>query len=433
MTSKKLIDCSGVAAWLASYSGISTSIIGSHSLQRAISQRLQITGLEEVEDYLNLLLESPQEQQCLVELVVVPETWFFRDRQPFVHLRQHVNTLMAGGLPPQPLRLLSAPCASGEEPYSIAMTLLDMGLPADCFRIDAVDICRQSIRKARQAVYGKHSFRGVSEAEKAQNFQATPLGLALNPAIRNTVHFKCANLMSCLAAAGSQYDIIFCRNLLIYLEETASQHLLRSFAALMKPGSLLLVGSAETGKVPADLFEPIRESFVFGFRRRPDQPSPLPAPAEAPAVTAQPSRRRERPTRQPLALESAARRRSQRHAAAAARPASRTPAAAASVPRSVDRDQGATSTGSGGEFSNELERCRQELEQNPYCDTTYLRLGQLLELSNQTDEALQCLQKCLYLQPNSRPALEAMIELTKRLGQVERSRQFQGRLARLES
>ena len=437
MTSKNSIDCNGVADWLASYSGISTSIIGSHSLQRAISQRLQSTGLAEVEAYLNLLLESPQEQQCLVELVVVPETWFFRDRQPFVHLRQHINALLAGGLPSQPLRLLSAPCASGEEPYSIAMTLLDMGLPADCFRIDAVDICRQSIRKARQAVYGKHSFRGVSEAEKAQHFQTTPIGLALNPDIRNTVHFKCANLMSCLATTGSQYDIIFCRNLLIYLEETASQHLLGSFAALMKPGSLLLVGSAETGKVPADLFEPIRESFVFGFRRRPDQPSPPPATAAGatPAVAAQPSRRRpERPARQPLALESAARRRSLRSASAAAtlttsRPTTQGTAAASATPQTINRDQGSTSS---TESSKELERCQQELEQNPYCDATYLRLGQLLELSNQTDEALQCLQKCLYLQPNSRPALEAMIQLTQRLGQLERSRQFQGRLARLE-
>ncbi len=438
MTSKNSIDCSGVADWLASYSGISTTIIGSHSLQRAIGQRLKSTGLEEPESYLQLLLESPQEQQCLVELVVVPETWFFRDRQPFVHLRQHVNTLMAGGLPSQPLRLLSAPCASGEEPYSIAMTLLDMGLPAECFRIDAVDICRQSIRKARQAVYGKHSFRGVSEAEKAQHFQTTPIGLALNPDIRNTVHFKCANLMSCLAETGSQYDIIFCRNLLIYLEETASQHLLRSFAALMKPGSLLLVGSAETGKVPADLFEPIRESFVFGFRRRPDQPSPPPATAapaaSTPAVAAQPSRRRpERPARQPLALESAARRRSLRSASAAAtmttsRPTTQATAAAQAI-ESGDGFSGRR--GSAGEAESELKQCQQELKQNPYCDTTYLRLGQLLELNNQTDEALQCLQKCLYLQPNSRPALEAMIQLTKRLGQLERSRQFQGRLARL--
>ena len=469
MTTKTTIDCSGVADWLASYSGISTTIIGNHSLQRAIGQRLKSTGLEEPESYLQLLLKSPQEQQCLVELVVVPETWFFRDRQPFVHLRQHVNTLMAGGLPPQPLRLLSAPCASGEEPYSIAMTLLGMGLPAEYFRIDAIDICRQSIRKARQAVYGKHSFRGVSEAEKTQNFQVTPQGLALNPAIRQTVHFECANLMRCLAETGSNYDVIFCRNLLIYLEESASQHLLESFATLMRPGALLLVGSAETGKVPSILFQPIRESFVFGFLRR-EEPSSLPPPAAsstdaltdispaiARAAAAASPRSREHPARQPALETGAARRRALRAATAAAPPAGQPRSRAATPARSaapakpaapgqpasqvVDPDTAPANavarTAGRARFSGEpaagqgLDECRQELERNPYCDATYLRLAQLLELGNQTDAAIDCLQRCLYLQPNSLQALEAVIALTKQAGQIERSRQFQGRLARL--
>ena len=428
MTSKPTIDCSGVATWLAEYSGISAGIIGNHSLLRAVGKRLEATGLDDSEAYLELLLRSTQEQQNLVELVVVPETWFFRDRQPFVHLRQHISGLIACGLPTQPLRLLSAPCASGEEPYSLAMTLLDMGLPADCFRIDAIDICRQSIRKARQAVYGKHSFRGVSEAEKDQNFQITPQGLALNPAIRQTVHFKCANLMRCLAETGSNYDVIFCRNLLIYLEEAASQHLLESFATLMRPGALLIVGSAETGKVPPSLFHPIRESFVFGFLRR-EEPSSLPpaaansidaltdsSPARATNAAPATPRRRERPARPPALETGASRRRALRAAApanAVARTAGRT------------RSSGEPATG------QELNECRQELERNPYCDATYLRLAQLLELGNQTDAAIDCLQRCLYLQPNSRQALEAVIALTKQAGQIERSRQFQGRLARL--
>ena len=432
MTSKPTIDCSAVATWLAEFSGISTGIIGHHTLQRAVGKRLESSGLDDSEAYLELLLSSPQEQQNLVELVVVPETWFFRDRQPFVHLRAHIKTLIAGGLPSQPLRLLSAPCASGEEPYSLAMTLLDMGLPADCFRIDAIDICRQSIRKARQAVYGKHSFRGVSEAEKAQNFQITPQGLALNPAIRQTVHFKCANLMRCLAETGSNYDVIFCRNLLIYLEEAASQHLLESFASLMRPGALLIVGSAETGKVPPALFQPIRESFVFGFLRR-EEPSSLPpaaasstdaatdaltdsSPASARAASPARPRRRERPARPP-ALETGAARRRALRAAAPANAVARTAGRA--------RSSGEPATG------QELDECRQELERNPYCDATYLRLAQLLEQGNQTDAAIDCLQRCLYLQPNSRQALEAVIALTKQAGQIERSRQFQGRLARL--
>ena len=461
MTSKPTIDCNGVATWLAEYSGISAGIIGHHSLQRAVGKRLEATGLDDSEAYLELLLVSPQEQQNLVELVVVPETWFFRDRQPFVHLRQHVNTLMAGGLPPQPLRLLSAPCASGEEPYSIAMTLLGMGLPAEYFRIDAIDICRQSIRKARQAVYGKHSFRGVSEAEKTQNFQVTPQGLALNPAIRQTVHFECANLMRCLAETGSNYDVIFCRNLLIYLEEAASQHLLESFASLMRPGALLIVGSAETGKVPSSLFHPIRESFVFGFLRREEPSSLLPAAASSAAALTASSpasardsahggvaapaspRRRERPARQPALETGAQRRRALRAATAAVPPASQPRSQAATLARSAAQlgdptaDNAVARTagraGSSGEpaTGHELDECRQELERNPYCDATYLRLAQLLELRNQTEEAIDCLQRCLYLQPNSRQALEAVIALTKQAGQIERSRQFQGRLARL--
>ena len=428
MTSKPTIDCSGVATWLADYSGISAGIIGNHSLLRAVGKRLKATGLDDSEAYLELLLSSPQEQQNLVELVVVPETWFFRDRQPFVHLRLHIRGLIAGGLPSRPLRLLSAPCASGEEPYSLAMTLLDMGLPADCFRIDAIDICRQSIRKARQAVYGKHSFRGVSEAEKAQNFQITPQGLALNPSIRQKVDFKCANLMRCLAETGSNYDVIFCRNLLIYLEEAASQHLLESFATLMRPGALLIVGSAETGKVPPSLFHSIRESFVFGFLLR-EEPSSLPpapgssayaltdsSPARATKAAPASPRRRERPARPPALETGAARRRALRAAAPA---------------NAVARTAGRARSSGEPATSQELDECRQELERNPYCDATYLRLAQLLELGNQTDAAIDCLRRCLYLQPNSRQALEAVIALTKQAGQIERSRQFQGRLARL--
>jgi chemotaxis protein methyltransferase WspC len=419
-------DISAVADWLAGYSGISTGIIGAHSLRRAIQLRLQSTGISDIEAYRERLLVSTEEQQSLVELVVVPETWFFRDRHPFVHLRDHVGRLIQDGLPSQPLRLLSAPCATGEEPYSMAMTLLDMGLPRESFVIDAIDICRQSIRKARNAVYGKHSFRGVSEAEKHQHFQITPQGLALHPAIKQTVHFKRTNLMSCLAEMGTRYDVIFCRNLLIYLEETASQHLLESFAALLKPGGLLFVGSAETGKVPAALFSPIRESFVFGFLR--NQPEAAAPPPEPPAAVASSPPRRERsvsprpPRRTPL--RSSPRAGLQPALAARSRPATAAaPAAAAGSSREPQ---------AGGSGDTDLERCQQELAQNPYSDLAYLRLGQLLERHNRSEEALDCLQKCLYLKPDSREALAAMIQITKQLGQLDRSRQFQGRLARLQ-
>lgn len=423
MTPELPADIRDIAVWLASASGISTNIIGAHSLRRAIQLRLEATEFADIPAYQNLLLNSPEEQQCLVELLVVPETWFFRDRYPFSHLREHVQGLLEGAGLSHPLRLLSAPCASGEEPYSMAMTLLDMGLTQDAFRIDAIDICRTSIRKARAAVYGRHSFRGVSAAEQAKHFESRPEGQALHAEIRKAVHFKRANLMHCLSATASQYDVIFCRNLLIYLEESASQHLLETFAGLMAPGGLLIVGSAETAKVPANLFTPIRASFVFGFLRRD-------ASTSAPLLALPPASSSERPAASPAPI-------------APTRSPRRSP------PRTVRRPAVPATNGSRGGASRslppnpaaaapsgadqELQLCRLELERNPYSDGAYLRLAQWMRSHNRLEEAMECLQKCLYLKPDCREALRVLIQLSDQLGEPQRRRQFQERLARLES
>jgi len=431
LTSNCPTELLGIADWLSGYSGISTSIIGVHSLNRAVQQRLQATGLDDESLYHEHLLSSPEEQQELVELLVVPETWFFRDRQPYVYLQQHLGALLQGGLPSQPLRLLSAPCSTGEEPYSMAMTLLEMGLPQQAFSIDAIDISRQSIRRARQAVYGKHSFRGVSEVEQRRHFQATPQGLAVHPAICQSVHFRRANLMVALAELATAYDVIFCRNLLIYLEEAASQHLLTCFAGLIKPGGLLIVGSAETGKVPSDLFEAIREPFVFGYRRRVVQVSPpllaavLPTAAPSATSAAIPAVRDN-----PKAPTQVRRSRSRRSPSPL--PPSPTPSAAARRARVASGVRERAAPSPAPAVPTDLQRFAQELERNPYSDAVYLQQAQWMLSHNRAQEALESLQKCLYLKPDSREALKAMIQLTRQLGQLERSRQFQGRLARLE-
>ncbi len=427
MASNLPADLSGIAEWLAAYSGISTTIIGSHSLKRAVQQRLKATGLGDAAPYLEQLLISQEEQQELVELLVVPETWFFRDRHPYAYLRQYLAQLLQGGPPSQPLRLLSAPCSTGEEPYSMAMTLLAMGVAEQAFSIDAIDISRQSIRRARQAVYGKHSFRGVSEAEQQQHFQASAQGFALQPAISKTVHFRRANLMVELAELATQYDVIFCRNLMIYLEEAASQQLLASLAGLLKPGGLLIVGSAETGKVPPALFEAIREPFVFGYRRRAAQACPPLLPATKPSAdpaAAAPAPRLPRP-----APAAAARR---RRLAPAGRERPGLAPATTPVTATTPATTPATATAPAPAPSTQLQRFALELQRNPYSDAAYLQMAAWMLGHNRPQEALEFLQKCLYLKPDCRDALKAMIQLTRQLGQVERSRQFQGRLARLE-
>lgn len=411
-------ELSGIADWLAGYSGISTGSIGKHSLQRAIQQRLQATGSVDLRTYEDRLLASEDEQQNLVERVVVPETWFFRDRHPYTHLRQHLQQRLQAGRCAQPLRLLSAPCASGEEPYSIAMTLLDLGLPQQAFRIDAIDICRRSIRKARQAVYGPHAFRGVSEAEKQRHFQVTAQGLVPHPAIRATVQFRRANLMTCLAGMAGGYDVIFCRNLLIYLKDSASERLLASLAALLKVGGLLVVGAAESGMVPASLFTPLRDSFMFGFQRRDPEASPAPQAVSKPGSA---DARREPARGRPPARAS---RRSTRRSAALG-PAAGT-ASSAALPRPDHPSQ-------PGADPPDLQRCREDVARAPSSDAAHLRLAQCLLRHNRQEEAIVCLRKCLYLRPDRRDAMELLIQLSQQLGQLERSRHYQARLARLDS
>lgn len=383
------MDVSSIGNWLSDFTGISTAIIGEHTIRRAVASRLKATGLVDADKYLAHMLESEQERDYFVELIVVPETWFFRDRQPFYQLKKHITKLIEAGLPDQPLRLLSAPCSSGEEPYSMAMTLLDMGLPSDAFQIDAIDICKHSIKKARAANYTKHSFRGVTELERSSNFMAIAGGLVLNPQIRQTVRFQCSNLMTCLAENGNRYEVIFCRNLLIYLEDNAASRLLEAIASLLKPGGLLIVGSAEMAKVPTDLFKAIRQPFVFGFERC----QPLPQ-GQPPVIASEPP--------------------------SAPRPSRRSSASVSALPLPPIS------------HAEELNQCLLRLQVNPYCDVTYLRMGKLLDSSNKKEEALHSLQKCLYLKPRSKEALIELIRLTRQLGQLEQSHRFEQRLARLK-
>ena len=106
--------------------------------------------------------------------MVVTETWFFREKQPFAAL---VRLVIEEWLPAHPtgrLRLLSVPCSSGEEPYSMAMALMDAGFPAARFEISAVDISARALAFAQRAIYGRNSFRGADLDFRTRHFRPCP-------------------------------------------------------------------------------------------------------------------------------------------------------------------------------------------------------------------------------------------------------------------
>src|SRR5437016_5919488 len=109
--------------------GLDTASIGSAAIERAVRLRMASVGLKQADDYWQQLQSSTPELQELIEAVVVPETWFFREREAFAALVRLVTEEWQPVHPTSVLRLLSAPCSTGEEPYSMVMSLLDGGFP----------------------------------------------------------------------------------------------------------------------------------------------------------------------------------------------------------------------------------------------------------------------------------------------------------------
>lgn len=142
--------------------GLHADTVGVSSIERAISHRMSHVGVSTASSYYSLIKKDKKELGELIEEVVVPETWFFRNKSPFEALREcvvemgFVNGKFGNA---DPLKILSLPCATGEEPYSIAMALLDSGLSENDFHVYGVDVSKRALTKARRAIYGQHSFR----------------------------------------------------------------------------------------------------------------------------------------------------------------------------------------------------------------------------------------------------------------------------------
>lgn len=126
--------------------GLDANSIGSSTIARAIYQRMADCRISTMAGYLGLLQESPQEWEAFVESVVIPETWFFRERESFNFLKDYVLSEWLANNSNRILQILSVPCSTGEEPYSIAIALLEAGLTAANFRIDAIDISKKACK-----------------------------------------------------------------------------------------------------------------------------------------------------------------------------------------------------------------------------------------------------------------------------------------------
>jgi len=258
--------------------GLDPESIGQPAVERAIQERQAASGLTDARAYCARVLMSKDELQALVESVVVPETWFFRDPGAFDALSAVVRH---GALPmaTEPLRLLSVPSSTGEEPYSMAMALLDAGVPSARFQVDAMDVSRTALERAAAAVYGRNSFRGSGTLGRDHHFETAPGGRRVCERVRRQVRFRHGNLLASPFLPGrDRFDIIFCRNLLIYFDRPTQNRVIDGLGALLKPDGLLFVGSSEGGLALSHGYVSAKLPMAFAFRRpqpaRPQRPAP---------------------------------------------------------------------------------------------------------------------------------------------------------------
>ncbi|WP_027720719.1 CheR family methyltransferase [Maridesulfovibrio zosterae] len=242
--------------------GLSPESMGRTGIKHALTLRMRETDCNENE-YLSLLRSSDDERTELVEEIVVPETWFFRDTKPFELLFEKAAHHIYSEF-----RVLSAPCSTGEEAYSIAMTLMGAGLDTAKFKVHGVDISQRALQKARSGIFTENSFRSEIPVYAASYFQKCNTGRQLSEKVRKSVDFYAGNLIDGCLPSG-QYDVIFCRNLLIYLDDQAKNCLIKLFCERLKNDGILFVGHAEMLSMFDDWFTPVRKQGVFAFKKGP--------------------------------------------------------------------------------------------------------------------------------------------------------------------
>jgi len=398
--------------------GLDVASVGPAIIERAVRQRSIAQQALSADEYWRALQGSQDEQQALIEAVIVPETWFFRYPESFATLARLATARMAEIKGMRALRILSLPCSTGEEPYSIAMALLDAGFAPHQFKVEGLDVSPLSVERAKSAVYGKNSFRGQQIDFRERHFIAEDERYRLSERVREQVRLQVGNLLDPRLLAGEPpYDFVFCRNLLIYFDQPTQQQVLEVLKRLTHVEGVLFIGPAEgslLGRMGMRSIG-IAQSFAFSHHVEPPADSlpafaPLPTPVRQPVRSVPPA-----PVRKlPFAASVPDR---HRHAAA---PLSDAPALLASIATLANE----------GKSAEARAACERYLQHHEPVAQVFYWLGLLSDVAGSALEAQGFYRKALYLQPQHPEALAHLAALLASQGDAAGARRLQERAAR---
>ncbi|MBD2774161.1 CheR family methyltransferase [Iningainema tapete] len=419
-----------IEALLRQKIGLDTCTLSSGIINRAIQQRMADCSVTDLQIYLTQLQTSNQELEALIETVVVPETWFFRYPEAFVFLSRYVISEWLPGEPNAILRVLSVPCSTGEEPYSIAIALIEAGLATKNFRIDAVDISNKSIQKAKLAVYSRNSFRSEDLGFRKRHFLQKGDEYHLCEEVKNTVNFVQGNLLDPDLLNNKQpYDVIFCRNVLIYFDDSARKHTLQFLERLLKNQGLLFVGHSETQQVLTSQFVSVQHPSAFAYRKSNVnvKNNPTPKQEQFNSANTRPPTETLKLFKQSLPTQT---KNLQNRSAAFVNVA--TPLKTSATPElpTVNLET-ARSLADSGKLNEAATQCQTYLNQNPTSAEAYVLLGQLRQALGNEEIALACFQKAIYLEPNYYEALVHLALLKEQRGDIASAKVLRQRIQKL--
>jgi chemotaxis protein methyltransferase CheR len=199
-------------------------------------------------------------EKAVVEAMTTNESFFFRDNKPFDQFRSIVlPNLLKARASKKSFRIWSAACSSGQEPYSLAMILKEEAAKLSGWRVEIVgtDISSDILQKARTGAYSQFEVqRGMPMTLLVKYFKKKDENWVIDPALQSMVTFKEWNLLGDVRALG-HFDVVFCRNVLIYFDQPTKSKVLQGISQVMADDAVLYLGGAETVLGISDHFKPV--------------------------------------------------------------------------------------------------------------------------------------------------------------------------------
>lgn len=261
---------SSLVSLLARRSGLLFEKKSRSMLERRLGPRLRVNNLPSFEEYVNFLQDNATEQDEVYQILTTKETYFFRqDYQLQAFVDEIVPRLADANVGSKRLTIWSAGCSTGEEAYTLAMLLGDNPhLRGFRTSIVGTDLCRSNIEAAERGFYRAGSFRAMSADLIERYFLPEKGGHVIKPALRRMVHFSVGNLMSSRdVRAVGRVDVVFCRNVLIYFDESARQSVTALFYERLLPGGYLLLGHSESLLNATTSFQAVHLKTDLVYRR----------------------------------------------------------------------------------------------------------------------------------------------------------------------